>query len=73
MLVMARLCFPSVKESMDEHSTPKSATTSPALTSLTSSISSLCMRTRRGTLIFFPVFTLTSHSPFFTVPWYTRM
>ena len=50
-------------------STPKSATISPAFASTTSSSSSECMRTKRGTFSFFPVLVLTITPPFAIVPW----
>ena len=67
--VIARLTVPSVKVSPDLHSTPKSATISPADASFTSSISSECMRTSRGTLSFLPVDVFTSELPFAILPW----
>jgi hypothetical protein len=63
--------LPSVKESPVAQSTPKSATISPALATDTSSISSECMRTSRGTLIFLPLLMCTTTSPFLITPWYT--
>ena len=63
----------SANESIDAHSTPKSATTSPALASGTSCISSECMRTMRGTLTILPVRRLSSGVPRLIVPSYTRM
>ena len=47
---IAAFRVPSVNESIDAQSTPKSAATSPARTELTSSISFECIRTSRGTL-----------------------
>ena len=42
---------PLTKESMDAHSTPKMATTSPADAASISSMSSACIRTTRGTFV----------------------
>ena len=67
--VIATLTSPDVNVSPDLQSTPKSATISPALASATSSMSSLCIRTSRGTLSFFPVDVFTMLAPLAIVPW----
>jgi hypothetical protein len=50
--VMVTDSRPSVKVSPEAHSTPNSATMSPALASPTSIISLLCIRTMRGIFTF---------------------
>ena len=53
--VIATSSLPSVKESPDAQSMPKSATMSPALDCSISCISSECMRMSRPTFTFFLV------------------
>ncbi len=65
--------LPSVNVSPDEHSTPNMAQISPGPISCTSSMSSACIRTRRGTLTFLPVRELKMMPPRRSTPWYTRM
>ena len=57
------------KLSMDAQSTPNMATTSPADAASMSSMSSLCMRTRRGTFVLARVRALTMVAPLRSVPW----
>lgn len=54
ILVILNFALPSVKVSPEEQSTPNTAITSPADADSTSSNSSECNRTRRGTLVFSP-------------------
>lgn len=68
MDVMASRVLPSVNVSPDAHSTPNMAMMSPAPASGMSCSSSECMRTRRGTLIFLPLATLTMLSPLRSTP-----
>jgi len=64
------MTLPSVNVSPEAHSTPNSATMSPACASVISFISFECMRTRRGILTFFwPAEQFTMNSPLLILPW----
>ena len=74
MDVIVTLMRPSVKVSPEAHSTPNRATMSPASAEGMSSISSACIRTRRGTFTFRRrAEQFTMRSPLLTLPWYTRI
>ncbi len=66
--VIVYITSPVVKVSPEAHSTPKSATISPATAVSISCISEACIRTMRGILTFLSLLTLTIKSPLFTRP-----
>jgi hypothetical protein len=72
MDVMASVAPASVNVSMLAQSAPNMATTSPAAADSTSSMSSECMRTSRGTRSFLPDVWLKTVSPRFSSPEYRR-
>ena len=68
--VIVYFTLPSVKVSPEAHSTPNSATMSPAVAESMSCISFECMRTSRGTFTFLSwLEMLKMKSPLRTVPW----